>query len=122
MYFHEEKLREVGILSLEDRRTKYDLVQTFKIIRGFDDVRSDTWFELVWADPDRVTRHTIDPLNIKRQNPRCEIRRNFFSQRVTEKWNLIPSEVKLSKSVLMFKKKVHNMLTDKYFSTLGSSE
>ena len=112
---YEEKLREVGILSLEDRRTKYDLVQTFKIIRGFDDVRSDTWFELVGVDPARVTRHTIDPLNIKRQIPRCEIRRNFFSQRVTEKWNLIPSEVKLSKSVLIFKKKVHNMLTEKYF-------
>ena len=75
-------------------------------------MRSDTWFELVGVDPARVTRHTIDPLNIKRQNPRFEIRRYFFSQRVIEKWNLIPSEVKLSKSV---KKKVHNILTEKYF-------
>jgi hypothetical protein len=33
---YEEKLAEIGILTLEERRLQYDLVQTFKIIRGFD--------------------------------------------------------------------------------------
>ena len=33
---YEEKLAEIGILTLEERRLQYDLVHTFKIIRGFD--------------------------------------------------------------------------------------
>ena len=119
---YEAKLKELDILSLEDRRTKYDLVQTFKIIRGFDDVRSEIWFKLVGENPARLTRHSNDPLNINRQNPRCEIRKNFFSQRVINIWNALPSDVKISASVFSFKRKVHELLQNNYFLTLGASE
>ena len=53
---NEAKLEELNILSLKDRRTKYDLVQTFKIIRDFDDVKSDIWFKLVRENPARLTK------------------------------------------------------------------
>ena len=69
------------MLSLEGRRTLYDLLQTFKIIRNFDDVSTSTWFELVGNDPPRVTRNrfnTRDPLNIVRQNSRTEIKHNLL--------------------------------------------
>jgi hypothetical protein len=107
---YEEKLKEIGMLSLKDRRIQYDLIQAFKIIRGFDDVESDTWFDLVGQDPTRITRHTQDPLNICRKNPRTEIRRNFFSNRVIDTWNNIPSEIKNSRSVAMFKTYVEKKL------------
>ena len=107
---YEEKLKEIGMLSLKDRRIQYDLIQAFKIIRGFDDVESDTWFDLVGQDPTRITRHTQDPLNICRKNPRTEIRRNFFSNRVIDTWNNIPSEIKNSRSVAVFKTYVEKKL------------
>ena len=44
---YEEKLAEVGLRSLLDRRKRYDLVQTFKIIRGFDRVDPSIWFTMV---------------------------------------------------------------------------
>jgi hypothetical protein len=113
---YEAKLKDLGLLSLEDRRTKYDLVQTFKIIRGFDDVKSDTWFSLVGENPARLTRHSNDPLNINTRHPRCEIRKNFFSNRVIDKWNYLPSDLKNSVTVTSFKKKVHDLLTNNYFS------
>ena len=100
---YEGRLKELGLLSLEDRRTQFDLVQTFKIIRGFDDVRSDIWFDLVGDSPGRVTRATNDPLNIVSRNPRCDIRKKFFSQRVIEKWNELHSEIKNSRNVACFK-------------------
>ena len=44
---YEDRRRELNIFSLEGRRFMYDLVQTFKIIRGFDDVKFSTLFSLV---------------------------------------------------------------------------
>ena len=100
---YEEKLKEIGLLSLEDRRLQYYLVQTFKITRGFDQVDLNTWFTLVGNNPARITRETSDPINIVRQVVGTEIWRHFFSNRVIENWNSLPSEIKLSRSVHSFK-------------------
>ena len=91
------------------------MVQVFKIIRGFDDVRSSIWFDLMGNNPARITRNTTDPLNIMRKNPRTEIRKNFLSNRVIDKWNAIPSETKNDHSVFSFKKRVNEMLLTKTF-------
>ena len=108
---YEEKLKELDMLSLEGRRTLYDMVQSFKIIRGFDDVKATTWFTLVGDTPHlRLTRNTSDPLNIVRQNPRTEIRRSFFSNRVVDTWNSLPSDVKHSKTITMFKSRVRELI------------
>ena len=61
---YQGRLAELGFLSLETRRIKYDLVQTFKIIHGHDRVDRRHWFTLVGSNPTRVTRVTSDPLNI----------------------------------------------------------
>jgi hypothetical protein len=44
-----------------------------------------------------------DPLNIRPDNARTDVRKNFFSQRVAAKWNKIPSAIKTSKDVHIFK-------------------
>ncbi len=41
---YEERLKEVGFLSLEERRHQADMVQTYKIVTGKDMVKSETWF------------------------------------------------------------------------------
>ena len=41
---YEEKLDVLGLLSLKDRRTKLDLIQTYKIMKGIDRVDHDIWF------------------------------------------------------------------------------
>ena len=61
---YEDRLTELKLMSLEMRRHKYDLVQVFKIIHGYDKVDRETWFNLAGAAPARVTRGTSDPLNI----------------------------------------------------------
>jgi len=40
---YEDKLEELGILSLVDRRSRADLIQVFKILKGIDDVDSSSW-------------------------------------------------------------------------------
>ena len=49
------------------------------------------------------TRLAADPLNEKLPPARLEIRRNFFSVKICEKWNRLPSNVKESNNVKKFK-------------------
>jgi hypothetical protein len=42
-----EKLAELSLTTLEERRHQTDMLQTLKILRGFDRVSSDTWFQRV---------------------------------------------------------------------------
>jgi hypothetical protein len=107
---YEDRLKELDMLSLQSRRTLYDLVETFKIIRGFADVKYTTWFTLVGDNPARVTRQNSDPLNIVRPNPRNEIRKAFFSFRVVDAWNALPSECKHARSIAMFKNSVRELI------------
>jgi len=42
---YEEKLKEIGLLSLERRRTRFDLVEVYKILNRINKVNPDTWFK-----------------------------------------------------------------------------
>ena len=106
-----ERLLELGLPSLELRRRHYDLTQVYKIVNGRDDVKCDTWFELVGPNPGRATRHTQDEFNIRKKFPRLDIRKYFFTNRVVDEWNSLPSSVKTSKSVAIFKKQIANLIT-----------
>ena len=107
---YEERLAELGLPSLELRRRHYDLAQAYKIINGKDNVERSTWFELTRSDPARVTRASQDPNNIKKQAPKTDIRKYFFSNRVVEEWNSLPKEVKSSKNVKVFKKELETYI------------
>jgi hypothetical protein len=105
---YEEKLREIGLTTLEERRHQADMLQAFKIIRGFEKVDSTTWFQRVDASV-RTTRSAADPLNLRPQAAKLETRRNFFSNRVVEAWNAIPGgDIKRSKTVSSFKNAYRN--------------
>ena len=77
---YEERLAELGMPSLEMRRTHYDLVQVYKIINRKDNVNPSTWFELVGTEPARVTRHTQDPDNIKKTTAENRPEKTLFQQ------------------------------------------
>jgi hypothetical protein len=51
----------------------------------------------------RTTRSAADPINLRPQAARLETRRNFFSNRVVEAWNMVPGDIKRSKTVSSFK-------------------
>ena len=41
---YQDKLKEVGLTTLEERRDRGDMIQTFRIIQGLDNVEVGTWF------------------------------------------------------------------------------
>jgi hypothetical protein len=99
---YEERLKEIGLTTPEERRHQADMLQAFKIIRGFDKVDSTTWFQKVDVSI-RTTRSAADPVNLSPQAARLETRRNFVSNRVVEAWNMVPGDIKRSKTVSSFK-------------------
>lgn len=39
-----DKLNKLGSMSLEQRRTRFDMIMTYKILHGFNGLGSSTWF------------------------------------------------------------------------------
>ena len=100
---YEDRLVELGLDTLEERRVQLDLAQTFKIVKGVDKMNKSTWFEMT-CERERQTRANDDPLNLRIPAPRTEMRRAFFSQRIPCIWNQVPSSIKDSRTVGQFKK------------------
>ena len=100
---YDEKLTELSILSLRRRRQMIDLINTFKIVRNVDNVNRNQWFHTVSEQPTRATRQTSCEFNLCRKEWRTDQRRNFYSVRVIDVWNRLPTELKMSHSVNMFK-------------------
>ena len=98
-----EKLQELGIQSLEQRRFRFDLIQTYQILRGYDKVKKGTWSTLVGSDVTRQTRNTSYKDNLVPKHSRTDLRRNFYSNRVVNLWNNLPTEMKDAKSLNIFK-------------------
>jgi ribonuclease P/MRP protein subunit RPP40 len=61
---YEERLKEIGLTTLEERRHRLDMVQTYKILTGKENVKSDSWFQLA-SGAARATRLAADPWNIR---------------------------------------------------------
>jgi hypothetical protein len=99
---YEDRLRELGIVTLEERRHQMDMLQTYKILSGKEKVDPSSWFSMA-SDSERVTRQSADPFNIRPGTPRLDIRRYFYSQRVIGSWNSVPHDIKKSMSVNAFK-------------------
>jgi hypothetical protein len=51
----EERLKELGLTTSEERRHWHDMVQTYKILMGKERVGSESWFQLASGNA-RVTR------------------------------------------------------------------
>ena len=106
---YEEKVAELGLTTLEKRRTKADLIQVYKIIHRIDKVDRNIWFELNGDIERRTLRGAAQPLNIIQKRSNLDLRRYFFSNRVTSLWNALPEDIKTAKSVKHFKTLLTNM-------------
>ena len=100
---YEDKLKELGLQSLKERRHQADMHMMNKIMHGTGGLKSETWFEMASGNA-RATRASADLLNVKEKHGRLELRSNFFSVRVTKQWNTIPTNIKQLGPAWRFKK------------------
>ena len=99
---YDERLKRLQLPSLEDRRRRGDMIETFKILRGYDQVEIEKFFTLRAEVAEReVTRG--HQLTIFKQRRNTALRRKFFSHRVVDDWNRLPSHVIEATTVNCFK-------------------
>ena len=101
-----DRLKELKMITLKARRKRFDLIQVFKIMNKIDNVRSDYWFDRTQNNSvgSVVTRARADPNNLVKKRCRHDNRKNFFSLRVVDDWNELPTAVKESVSLNRFKR------------------
>ena len=101
---YEDRLKALRLMTLEKRRLRADLIEVFRIFKGFDKIEATKLFKI---NSGGTRGHEL-----KLNKPRCRLdyRKFTVSHRVVDTWNGLPSEILACNSVGSFKHQLDKFL------------
>ena len=115
---YEDRLKELGLTTLETRRERGDLLQMFKVLKGIDIIDQKSMPEMLFenkseqADQKIITRG--HDLRIKRELVKnCRLRFHFLYNRIANAWNELPQEVVSAPNINCFKNRLDRHLSNR---------
>ena len=102
---YEEKLKQVELTSLSERRIRGDVIQVWKYIHSFSiTTMNNPVIRVVKDELLRKTRHTSKQLDLIKPSARLDVRKNFFAVRCVDRWNELPKSIQEIDDLTEFKK------------------
>jgi len=102
---HEDRLRELGLFSLERRRFHRDLITAFQYLKGACRKDGDRLFSRACC-----SRTRGDGFKLKEGRLRLDIRKKLFTMRVVRHWHRLPREAVAASSLAVFKARLDGAL------------
>ena len=99
------RLKALQLTTLEKRRLRGDLIETYKIVTNKENIDAAQFFQFT------DTGHDLRGHSLKLVQPRntSRVRRMFFSQRVLADWNRLPQHVVEAPSTDAFKNRLDKL-------------
>ena len=98
---YEDRLKDLKLTKLEDRRIRGDMILTYRLLNGKEDLDYRKFFVL------SGTRYNLrcHRRKLVRTFEHLNVRRNFFSKRIIEKWNSLTDHEVTAPSTAVFKER-----------------